>query len=58
MALNSMRIVELVYQGYPENLFEVAAKGVLQILNKLREDGKVKQNEGEGNWQIVGKPGL
>lgn len=54
-ALSLMQIVEVVYQGYPENLFEAAAKGVLQILNKLRGEGKVEQNGDEGKWQTVGK---
>lgn len=54
-SLNPMDIVQVVYQGYPENLFEAAAKGVLQILEKLRQEGKVKQNEEKGKWQIVEK---
>jgi ribonuclease/clavin/mitogillin len=56
--LSPMEIVTVVYQGYPENLFEAAAKGVLQILEKLRQEGKVKQSEDKTKWQIVGRAAL
>lgn len=56
--LSPTEIVTVVYQGYPDNLFEAAAKGVLQILKKLREEGKVKQSEDETKWQILGKAAL
>lgn len=57
-SLNPMEIVEIVYKGYPENLFEAAAKGVRQILEKLEQEGKVKQSEEEGKWQVVRRAAL
>lgn len=54
-----MEIVKIVYRGYPENLFEAAAKGVLQILQKLRGEGKVRCKEDGERWLLVdGKAAL
>ena len=53
-----MEMVKVIYKDYPKNLHEPAAKGVLQILNKLQGEGKVRQVEEEGKWQIGGKAAL
>ncbi|KAF3929865.1 hypothetical protein ABW19_dt0206965 [Dactylella cylindrospora] len=49
-AKGSMEIVKIIYKDYPENLYEPAEKGVLQVLNKLLKDGIVSR-EGE-KWKI------
>lgn len=50
-----MEIVKVIYKDYPKNLYEPAAKGVLQILQKLQREGKVRRRSGEGEerWQLV-----
>lgn len=54
-----MEIVKVVYKDYPENLYEPAAKGVLQILQKLEHEGKVRLVvEGGDRWQLVEKATL
>ena len=53
-----MDIVKIVYQDYPQNLYEPAAKGVLQILEKLKGEGKVKMSDEEDRWQIAEKTAL
>lgn len=53
-----MEIVKIIYKDYPENLYEPAAKGVLQILNKLLGEGKVKRAEEGDRWLISDKAAL
>jgi ribonuclease/clavin/mitogillin len=53
--VSSMDIVRVIYKDYPENLWEPAEKGVLQILNKLRQEGKVS---GGSRWSLGEKPSL
>ena len=53
-----MGIVKVVYRDYPENLWEPAAKGVLQILEKLKGEGKVGEVEEGGKWRLAGKATL
>ncbi|KAL8693172.1 MAG: hypothetical protein Q9218_001954 [Villophora microphyllina] len=47
-----MDIVKTVYKDYPENLYEPAARGVVQVLEKLAREGKVTQSEDRERWQI------
>jgi len=54
----SMDIVKVIYKDYPENLWEPAEKGVLQILEKLRKEGKVVCDEAKGTWKLSGKSSL
>ena len=54
---SAMELVRVIYKDYPEDLYEPAAKGVLQILAKLEGEGKVKESE-EGKWQIIEKAAL
>ena len=56
-AMTPMEIVRVVYKGYPENLYEAAARGVLQILEKLEGEGKVER-EGKERWKPINKPVL
>ncbi|KAL1594919.1 hypothetical protein SLS59_008469 [Nothophoma quercina] len=54
----SMEIVKVIYKDYPENLWEPAEKGVLQILDKLKGEGKVVKDEKKGTWSLSGKASL
>lgn len=49
-----MELVKVVYEDVPENLHEPAAGGVLQVLQKLRADGKVTDG-GSERWQLAEK---
>ncbi|KAF1977263.1 Metallo-hydrolase/oxidoreductase [Bimuria novae-zelandiae CBS 107.79] len=46
-------IVKVIYKDYPEVLWAPAEKGVLQILSKLKGEGKVVEGEG-GRWSLSG----
>jgi ribonuclease/clavin/mitogillin len=52
----SMELVRVIYKGYPENLHGPAERGVLQVLEKLKKEGKV--HEDEGAWFLQSKPAL
>lgn len=52
----SMDMVKVIYKGYPENLYTPAEKGVLQVLEKLKKEGRVQEDEGE--WFLQSKPAL
>lgn len=54
----SMDIVKIIYKDYPENLWEPAEKGVIQILDKLSKEGKVAYDKSKGTWSLSGKPSL
>lgn len=54
----SMDIVKVIYKGYPENLWEPAEKGIIQILDKLQEEGKVAYDKAKGTWSLSGKSSL
>ena len=49
-ARTAMQIVKVIYKDYPEDLHEPAEKGVVQILRKLKGEGKVVMVESEG-WR-------
>ncbi|KAF2629902.1 Metallo-hydrolase/oxidoreductase [Macroventuria anomochaeta] len=53
----SMDIVKVIYKDYPQNLWEPAEKGVIQILEKLRGEDKVVRSE-KGTWALSGKANL
>lgn len=55
---NSMDIVKVIYKDYPENLWEPAEKGVLQILDKLQKEGKIVFNKAKKTWALSGKSSL
>ncbi|KAH6886487.1 beta-lactamase-like protein [Thelonectria olida] len=50
-AWTAMELVKIIYQDVPENLHQAACGGVLQILHKLKSEGRVLQ-EGDG-WLLV-----
>jgi ribonuclease/clavin/mitogillin len=52
----SMDLVRVIYKGYPENLHAPAERGVLQVLEKLKKEGKA--HEDEGAWFLQSKPAL
>lgn len=45
-------LVKIIYKDVPENLHDAAERGVVQILEKLRKEGKVEKTD-DGKWQIV-----
>lgn len=54
----SMDIVKVIYKDYPENLWEPAERGVVQILEKLEGEGRVRHDEASGTWVLSGKASL
>lgn len=54
----AMDIVKVIYKDYPENLWEPAERGVLQILEKLRGEGKVRFDKDKGTWALSRKASL
>ncbi|KAH7393941.1 beta-lactamase-like protein [Phaeosphaeria sp. MPI-PUGE-AT-0046c] len=54
----SMDIVKVIYKDYPENLWEPAQSGILKILDKLEQDGKVVHNEDKDTWALSEKSSL
>jgi ribonuclease/clavin/mitogillin len=51
---SSTNIVKVIYKDYPENLWEPAEKGVLQILDKLQKEGKVVYSKERKTWALSG----
>ena len=49
-----MELVKVVYKDVPDNLHVPAANGVVQVLRKLKAEGKVAQRQHE-RWQIADK---
>ncbi|THX81360.1 Metallo-hydrolase/oxidoreductase [Aureobasidium pullulans] len=54
----SMDLVRVIYKGYPENLHAPAERGVLQVLEKLKKEGRVGLHEDEAAWFLQSKPAL
>lgn len=52
-----MEIVKIIYKDYPENLHEPAEGGIRQILDKLRQDGKVSSID-DSIWVVDKSPNL
>ncbi|KAF3934716.1 hypothetical protein ABW20_dc0106043 [Dactylellina cionopaga] len=50
VAMTSMEIVKIIYKAYPENLYEAAERGILQVLGKLVKDGKAIKEDGK--WKL------
>lgn len=53
-----MELVKVIYQGVPEGLHIPAAGGVIQILNKLRKEGKVTAVDGGDRWRLIDRSAL
>lgn len=51
--LTSMQIVKVVYKDVPESLHIPAEGGVKQVLEKLKNDGKVSFEEQEAKWALT-----
>lgn len=56
--LGSMELVKIIYQDVPENLHFAAARGVVQILEKLVGEGKAYHNEEANTWTLNRKAAL
>ncbi len=54
----SMEIVKVIYKDVAGNLHVPAEGGVMQVLLKLLEEGKVVENEENSTWLIVEKASL
>lgn len=54
---SSMDIVKVIYKDYPQNLWEPAERGTIQILEKLKGEGKAVE-DGQGKWTLSGKASL
>jgi glyoxylase-like metal-dependent hydrolase (beta-lactamase superfamily II) len=54
----SMDIVRIIYKDYPKNLWEPAERGVIQILDKLKGEGRVVRDAEKGTWSLSGKASL
>jgi ribonuclease/clavin/mitogillin len=54
----SMDIVKVIYKEYPENLWEPAERGILQILDKLQKEGRVSYDKAKKTWAMSGKSSL
>lgn len=54
----SMEIVKIVYKDVPENLHLPANSGVIQILQKLKEEEKVVEDSKTKGWSIKKRPAL
>lgn len=54
----SMDMVKVIYKDYPENLHAPAEKGVLQVLDKLKKEGKVVDDADQGTWSLGPKAAL
>jgi ribonuclease/clavin/mitogillin len=55
---SSMDIVKVIYKDYPESLWEPAEKGILQILDKLKKEGKVTYSTETKTWALSEKSSL
>ncbi|KAK3391610.1 beta-lactamase-like protein [Sordaria brevicollis] len=53
-----MELVKVIYQGVPETLHIPAAGGVVQILHKLRKEGKVTMADGGDRWRLIDRSAL
>jgi endoribonuclease LACTB2 len=56
--LEVMELVKIIYQDIPESLYYPASRGVLQILEKLKGEGKVYHNEDTDTWILNRKAAL
>ncbi|KAH9879778.1 hypothetical protein J1614_001801 [Plenodomus biglobosus] len=54
----SMDVVKVIYKDYPKSLWGPAERGVLQILEKLKAENKVRFDEDKGTWELSGKSSL
>lgn len=53
-----MDLVKVIYKDTPESLHFAASRGVVQVLEKLKGEGKVSHNEEENTWKLTSKASL
>ncbi|KAK8254486.1 metallo-beta-lactamase domain protein [Phyllosticta capitalensis] len=53
----SMEIVKVIYKDVPENLHEAAERGVVQVLDKLEKEDKVRADDSQ-RWELTAKAAL
>ncbi|KIW00384.1 hypothetical protein, variant [Verruconis gallopava] len=56
--LTVMEMVKIIYKDVPENLHLPASKGVLQVLWKLQDEGKVSIDDDTERWSLQEKASL
>ena len=54
---SSMSIVKIIYKDYPEHLHKPAEGSVIQVLQKMEQDGRVRKNSDE-TWSLIKKAAL
>ena len=54
----SMDMVKVIYKDYPEHLHTPAEGSLLQVLQKLKKDGRVVQVDEDGPWSLTSKSAL
>jgi len=54
----SMEIVKIIYKDVPQSLHLPANGGIMQILVKLQEEGKVMETYGTDRWRLKDRAGL
>jgi len=53
----SMELVKIIYKDVPESLHIPAEMGVIQVLSKLQEEGKIEEMDNE-RWRLKGREKL
>ena len=48
-----LELVKVIYRDVPENLHLPASHGVLQVLMKLEDEGRVVHDSESGRWSLV-----
>ncbi|KAK4099892.1 Metallo-hydrolase/oxidoreductase [Parathielavia hyrcaniae] len=56
-AWTAMELVKTIYRGVPESLHPAAARGVVQILQKLQREGKVVDVDAGERWRLASTAG-
>ncbi|KAL1617100.1 hypothetical protein SLS56_011142 [Neofusicoccum ribis] len=54
----SMQIVKEIYKDVPETLHQAAERGVLQVLDKLSDEGRITRDHNAESWRLAGKAAL
>ena len=54
----SMELVKVIYKDYPESLHVPAEGGLLKMLKKLKQDGKVLLDSSTDTWRLDSKANL
>lgn len=57
-AWTPLELVKVIYRDIPESLHLPASHGVLQVLNKLEDDGRTVHDGESGQWRLGEKATL